>query len=212
MKDDKVNSDPEKQDQEKQLRRWRLWEFLVPLFRLLGYNYLRDRTMNKKLTSDQSDNPPMLELSNLAKYGIKKTEKRKIYDMEQMELILPLFKSVSQKDGKMSEQETQFVHDFIEETVLPDMLTEKREELFDFYDKIDLEEVNLKNCCHLIKMRVDYKIRLQVFELLYRLAFLHDIDQPERQAVDRIGRWIELSNTDIRRAAFDARKEVDTQP
>ena len=194
-------------DKMRETRRWRIWELIGGFLSIFHFRPWRDITMRRKILPRLDHEPPMIGLDRLALEGLPKAETIKESNPEQIQLMLQLMKILAGRDGEISQEEVDFIEHFLDDLLPLQTEPAQRESYSKHFRDIKVESVNIKNSCHLLKVKLNHKLLIKLINSLYKLAYIHGIEHEELYTVDRMGEWLGLPPGDIRRAAFNAQQE-----
>ncbi|MBC8465850.1 hypothetical protein H8D57_02390 [bacterium] len=193
-------------EKSKEYRKWRFWEFIGAFTSIFSFRLWRDLTMKRKILPRLDDEPPMIALEKLSSEGLQKRKSGYLSSPKDIELVLQLTRKVTEFESKTTPKETTILKKKLGELLPENKSSKTVEEYLKLFQKMDPNSINLKNISHLVKVKINFNCRLQVFDMFYFIAYCEGITPEKRRFVDSIGNAIGLSPGEIRSAAFDARK------
>lgn len=197
------------QEKSKEIRRWKLWEFIGGFLSIFHFRPWRDLTMNRKILPRLDNEPPMIALDKLANEGLATEQKTFLHDPEIVHLMLDLMRVVCESDSSVDPIKTDRIERSLKNFLPVQTEPSEIENYVRYFHELDGSTLNAKNTCHILKVRGRKQVCLQVFSALYKLAYCRDIESEERRTVDRIGEWMGLELREIRQAAFAAKRKFD---
>lgn len=193
-----------REDELKEHRKWRLWEFVGAFISIFHFRPWRDLTMGRTIMPRLDREPPLVALDKIAQEGLKEAPTMPIAKSETVMLVLDVFKAVAAQDGVISDEERNFVRSFLQKHRSAKWQEDEINAFLLAFDERNTSDFSLKNSCFLISKHASEDLRQQIFEALYQFGYLHVLLPAERRLVDQIGEWLGLNNSTLRAVSLRA--------
>ena len=192
----------------RELRRWRRWDFLGIAVWILTFGPLRwlwnelpwrGRFYPRKPPRLEYE-PPLLSLAKLAEEGVVEPPPLRISNRRILESILDLFAYVTHRDRIVTDREIEAVKLYLTDFA-PDNLTEAElEKYLERFESFDEKNFKVKSLCFLLQKELKHNQLKKAYETVNQLAYLHGLEQEELRAIFRIGEYLGLTAAEIRLA------------
>ena len=192
----------------RELRRWRRWDFLGIVVWILTFGPIRwlwnelpwrGRWYPRKPPRLEYE-PPLLSLAKLAEEGMVEPPPLRISNRETLAAVLDLLAYVAHRDRIITDPELEVVKLYII-TCGPENLTETEPDKYLARLKaFDEKDFNVKNHCFLLRKNLKHNQLKMAYETVNKLAYLQGLEQEELHAVCKIGDYLGLTAVEIRLA------------
>jgi uncharacterized tellurite resistance protein B-like protein len=190
---------------EKEYRRYRRWKFLSWLGRMFRVGTIL-RTDSGKWPGG-ADSPPMVELSKLAKDGLKDAPSRRRLDMDDLQRAILICSEIARADGELTETERELARQFALQNGPESISDEQLTSLLRAFQTGPGGYQRLRNEIFLLKRDLNRHLAKRLVETLFRLAYTGGLEPKEsRDAADIAGR-LGLEASEIRLAQMHAKRE-----
>ena len=200
----------DEQERLKYKKKWRLWEWITGILSLVGFRTKNISKMGDVILPRLDSEPPMLELDRLAKGVIGKERTLAISKSEQIYLMLQLMSYTAERDGQVNPKAITFVERFLDENLSARIGFDQKKIYMNYFLDCEGKKVNIKNSAILFRGRSKPQLRNLLINAIYDLAYMAGMDENLRRDVNDIGRWLDVSATRMRQAAFAARQRWET--